>query len=141
MSQDKGNNQRILSLVGSIIVAVAIIALVGSVGLAAILRYDADNALKIWGVLGTIVGLITGSIATFFFTRQNVETVKEQASAAKEEAKDNKAALTTTVAALTPEQWQGIRNDPPIRRILYNDPPPTSPRHVGEGGEPLPPAR
>jgi len=55
---------------GSVVVAVAIIVLIGAITLVAMLKYDIDAALKVWAALGTVTGLVVGSMGTYFFTKR-----------------------------------------------------------------------
>jgi hypothetical protein len=51
-------------------IGLALIALVCILMILAILKYrTVDEALKLWGALGAIAGVIGGSMGTFFFTR------------------------------------------------------------------------
>jgi hypothetical protein len=60
----------------SAIVAVALLALVAAIMIYAMRKYDIDGAIKIWGLLGVIVGIMTGTFGTYFFTRQEVQAQK-----------------------------------------------------------------
>ncbi len=62
---------------GSVVVAVALILMVAGIMIVALVRFSVDGALKMWGGLGTIVGLMTGVMGTYFFT-QRVQAEKEQ---------------------------------------------------------------
>lgn len=59
-------------------VAVALVLLVTGITITAIIRYDVDSVLKIWSSLGTIVGIITGTAATYFFTRQTIDRLERE---------------------------------------------------------------
>jgi hypothetical protein len=62
---------------GSVVVAVALICMVAVIMIVTLMRSSVDGALKMWGGLGTIVGLMSGIMGTYFFT-QRVEQEKEQ---------------------------------------------------------------
>jgi len=62
------------------VVAVAFIAFVAAIFLAVYLKDGIDNALKAWGAIGTIVGVLTGGIPSFFF-QQSAKTAQRNASA------------------------------------------------------------
>jgi hypothetical protein len=63
---------------GSVIIGIALIALVAAVTIVAIIRYDVDAVLKIWGALGTLLGLVVGTMGTYFFTKDQVEQKDSQ---------------------------------------------------------------
>ncbi len=67
-------------------VAIAILALIGTVTVAAIIRYPLTEALQIWQAMAAIIGLVTGAFVTFFFTRGAVETAQMQARTAMQMA-------------------------------------------------------
>jgi hypothetical protein len=68
----------------STIVAVCFVILVGVITVVAIDHYDIDDFLKVWAVLGTLVGVLTGAIPSFFFA---VTASKAQGERAEAEAK------------------------------------------------------
>jgi H+/gluconate symporter-like permease len=39
----------------------------------AIKRFDVEGVIKIWAMLGVLVGIVTGTFGTYFFTRQATE--------------------------------------------------------------------
>jgi hypothetical protein len=49
------------------VVAVAFLALVGAIFLSAYYRDGVDAALKVWAAIGTLVGVVTGAIPSYFF--------------------------------------------------------------------------
>lgn len=49
------------------IVAVCFIVLVGGITVTALHEYEVDDFLKVWAVIGTLVGVITGAVPSFFF--------------------------------------------------------------------------
>jgi len=51
----------------STVVAVFFIVLVGAVTITALNVYEVDDFLKVWAVLGTLVGVITGAVPSYFF--------------------------------------------------------------------------
>lgn len=69
---------------GSVIVALAIIALVGILMALAIVRETVDGALKLWGGLGTLIGLVVGTMGTYFFTKDATQDKIASANAQKE---------------------------------------------------------
>ena len=62
---------------GSVVVAVALIFMVAVIMIVALVRFSVDGALKMWAGLGTMLGLMTGIMGTYFFT-QRVEQAQEQ---------------------------------------------------------------
>jgi hypothetical protein len=56
----------------------ALVALVTAITITAIIRYDVDSVLKIWSSLGTVVGVVTGAVVTYFFTRDAVDAAKKR---------------------------------------------------------------
>lgn len=70
----------------SVVVALALMGLIGVVGVTAIIRYEADGASKIWGGLSGLIGIMTGSFVTFFFTHPQIESANESAALARAKA-------------------------------------------------------
>lgn len=62
----------------SAVVAVALIALIGAVMVVAIWRYPLAEALKVWGALGTILGVVVGVMTTYFFTHRTIATLENR---------------------------------------------------------------
>jgi hypothetical protein len=83
--------------IASSIVAVGILATIAGITIAAILRYSIDDALKIWGALSALVGVVTGSFVTYFFTRQVAQQANKRAeeSAQAAQAASRQNALTS----------------------------------------------
>jgi hypothetical protein len=80
---------------GSVIVAVTLIVLVGVVIVVAMFRYPKiEDILKLWGALGTIIGLIVGSMGAYFFTRAEVQKAVAVAESGKEVIIAQKNALS-----------------------------------------------
>jgi hypothetical protein len=76
----------------SLIIAITIIAAICVIMLTAMIKYDADGALKIWAALGTLTGLVTGSMAAYFFT-EKANQAEKAAGTAREQT------LTTQLLA------------------------------------------
>ena len=53
------------------LVAVCFIVLVGAITVVALEVYQVDEFLKVWAVIGTLVGVVTGAIPSFFFAVSN----------------------------------------------------------------------
>ena len=63
---------------GSVIVALSILGLIASISIAAIVRYPKVNdALKIIGVLSSLMGVVTGAFVTYFFTKPQIISAQE----------------------------------------------------------------
>lgn len=84
---------------GSVIVALAIIALVGILMSLAIIREKVDGALKLWGGLGTLIGLVVGTMGTYFFTKDAAQDKIAGANAQKEAVVERAKDLETALAA------------------------------------------
>lgn len=62
----------------SVIVALAILILITIIGVTAILKYEVEGALKIFGVLSGLFGVVTGAFVSYFFTHQKIELQQKQ---------------------------------------------------------------
>jgi hypothetical protein len=49
------------------LIAVFYVLLVAAIAVIALLEYEVDDFLKVWAVLGTLVGVLTGAIPAYFF--------------------------------------------------------------------------
>lgn len=68
----------------SVIVAAGLLLLIGFITVTAIRRYQSvDEALKVVAAFSGIIGVITGAFTTYFFTREPLETAREQAASYK----------------------------------------------------------
>jgi uncharacterized membrane protein YdjX (TVP38/TMEM64 family) len=65
----------------SAIIGVVLLLIIAAIMIIAMFRYDLDGVLKLWAAIGTLFGLVIGSMATYFFTNQ-----AQQAAAARFEA-------------------------------------------------------
>jgi hypothetical protein len=90
-------------------VAIALMALVGAIAVTG-LRYAPEQFDKIWGALASLVGLITGVVATYFFTKEVSRQSLNQLTAAQERLKEaerkvyiSDAAATSLFYSLAPE--------------------------------------
>lgn len=66
------------------LVAVCFVILVGAITITALEAYEVDAFLKVWAVVGTLVGVVTGAIPSFFFA---VSSGKAQVERDKAEEK------------------------------------------------------
>jgi hypothetical protein len=65
--------------------AVALLAMLTVIMVVALLKLKLDGVLKVWTALGPLTGLVTGAIATYFFTRPEIQAAHDQASAAQQQ--------------------------------------------------------
>jgi|GEM_PF-6362851 len=59
-------------------VAVALIVLIAAVSVSGISRYTVEDFLKIWAALTGLLGIITGAIVTYFFTRTSLDNAERK---------------------------------------------------------------
>jgi hypothetical protein len=45
------------------------IFLIGTIVVTALVVYKVDDFLKVWSVIGTLVGVVTGAVPSYFFSR------------------------------------------------------------------------
>jgi predicted lipid-binding transport protein (Tim44 family) len=76
----------------STVIAICMIALVGAIFLVVYLKSGIDDALKAWGAVGTIIGVLTGAIPTYFFQQVAVQA----AQASTQEARATAATASAT---------------------------------------------
>lgn len=94
----------------SAVVAVALLAMLTSITVAGIARYEVDDALQVWTAMAALVGVVTGSFVTYFFTRGPINDAKQQAT----EAQD---ALKAVAGKLEPKQFNDlVKAEPAIAR-------------------------
>lgn len=74
----------------STIIALALIALVGGIFMVVYIRDGIADALKAWGVLGTLVGVLVGAIPAYFFGQQTAAAARSESKTAKEVAGEEK---------------------------------------------------
>lgn len=67
----------------SAVVAVALIGLTAAIMIVAMKRYQFNEALQIWGALGSIIGVMVGIMASYFFTRSTVQDLQLRLFAAQ----------------------------------------------------------
>jgi hypothetical protein len=96
------------------IVAALLIVLVGTVAVTAIIRHPVRQALQVWSALSVIVGVITGTIVIYFFTRDRVQAAMDTAAGARELAANRQQALIKLIESIPPEKMSEMRKDPLI---------------------------
>lgn len=110
-------------------VALGILAVIALFGVTAIVRYNVEGALKIFGVLSGLIGVVTGAFVTFFFTRYPLAEAKQQAVVAEERATEaearyanlsHQAAAFASRVATAPDQTNiaALRRDPDFILML-----------------------
>ena len=67
----------------STVIAIALMTLIGGIFIVVFLKSGTDAALKVWAVLGTLIGVLTGAIPTYFFQQGNVQAAQQNVAAAK----------------------------------------------------------
>ena len=129
---------------GAVAVALGVLVLIGAMSVTAIIRYETpEEALEIWSALTGLLGVVTGAIVAYFFTRGQVETARESARNLKDlaataqaqeaglmEAREdagrrvrkNKDALTVCMGRIDPALAQELEQDPVVARALGRRP-------------------
>jgi hypothetical protein len=103
----------------SAFVAATIVLLVAGVTITAILRYPVEEALKVWGGLAPVGGVITGAVVTYFFSRGSVDAAKRIAAAERERADTAGRALIAMVGFMDPDMWYRLlRKVPEVRKAV-----------------------
>jgi hypothetical protein len=92
--------------------------LVGTITTTAIIRYDVDAALKMWSALGTLVGLLTGVIATHYFEGQITDDAKSERDIARKIASERLTALRKAAEIVGQPKWDAaLAADPELASI------------------------
>jgi hypothetical protein len=100
----------------SLILAISILLLIGILMMTAMIKFNVDGALKIWAALGTLTGLVAGSMGTYFFAQRTNQAEKE-AGVARENMLSAKLAQESEknqsfVAALKGFKMDGTAGSP-----------------------------
>jgi predicted lipid-binding transport protein (Tim44 family) len=91
-------------------VATLIVLLVGAIVVTALAVYNVEDFLKVWAVIGTLVGLVTGAIPGFFFA----SSAQRNAQASAQLSQQADAKLQTVLGLAPPDvlrSAQGMRPD------------------------------
>jgi len=107
----------------SAFVAGMLLLILGAIMVSAIWKYNSvDEALKIWASMGTLVGLATGVIATYFFTRETMKTEKRAAKKSEQRADALTSALKELAKNVDKDRIsQVVENHPVIQGIRLQD--------------------
>jgi membrane associated rhomboid family serine protease len=89
----------------STVVALALIALVGTIFMAVFVVAGIDAALKAWAAIGTLVGVITGVVPAYFF--------KETADNERKERRLVQERLTAFMGAVPTDVYDRVRQANP----------------------------
>ena len=69
--------------------ACALVVLVGSVAVTAIIRYNVEDALKVWVAMDTLTGVIVGAVVSYFFAQKAIKAEKMRADTLEALARKN----------------------------------------------------
>jgi hypothetical protein len=117
---------------GSTLVAITLLVLLGVVLAIGAARYKEADLAKLLGALGPLLGIVTGSFVTYFFTRsavqtstqaaqsnsQTAETAQTQANTAQARSADLHNALTDVLSALPETQTERVRQLDTVKKVL-----------------------
>ena len=117
---------------GSVVVAVVLLLLLGTILSIGAVRYDEGDLAKLVGALGPILGVISGAFVTYFFSRSAVQTSADTAQKASDTAQQAQAAtqqaqarsktlhnaLTDVFSALPDDQSNRMRQRPAVTEAL-----------------------
>jgi uncharacterized membrane protein HdeD (DUF308 family) len=112
----------------SAVVAIAVIAVVGGIAIAAIVKYSTvDDALKFWSALSGLVGLITGAFVTYFFSRGTVQQAQQEKSQAVQQTRVATAEKATALQAagvlaghMDKDSFQQLKESEPAVARAFN---------------------
>jgi hypothetical protein len=112
----------------SALVGTALILVLGGIMVTGVAHYQSvDDALKLFGGLSALVGVVTGAFVSYFFTRGTIQQANqvaaqhaERADAEAGKANAAQSALTLAVAHLTPADFKKIQMEPAVRTALGN---------------------
>ena len=107
-------------------VAVALILLIAAVSVTGIARYPVEEFLKIWAALTGLIGIITGAIVTYFFTRTSLDQAERKLNDAErklEVERERSRSLRSADASLRTAEpmLQDARRDDSIREWISGD--------------------
>src|SRR5262245_43571317 len=106
-------------------VAVALILLIAAVSVTGIARYPVEEFLKIWAALTGLVGIITGAIVTYFFTRASLDQAERRVTDTERKLEDererSRALLTRGFPSPTKPNMQEPRREDSIKEWIPGD--------------------
>jgi hypothetical protein len=70
----------------STVIALALIGLIGAIFIVVFEKEGVSAALKVWAAIGTLVGVLTGAIPTYFFGRASATTAQQESERARQDA-------------------------------------------------------
>jgi hypothetical protein len=71
----------------STVIGLGFMALIGAIFLSVFYKSGIDPALKAWGAIGTLAGVVTGAIPTYFFGQARAKDVKDATAQAQDAVK------------------------------------------------------
>lgn len=86
----------------STVIALLFTLLVGAITVTALAEYAVDDFLKVWAVIGTLVGVTTGAIPSFFFANA-ASAAQQTARRATELHSDDQQRLQTLLGVAGPD--------------------------------------
>ncbi len=110
----------------SAVVALGVIAAVAAIAITAIVHYaSVDDALKFWSALSGLIGIITGAMVTYFFSRGTVQSATADAAAAREDknhaterADTASQALSAALLHVDPQKSDELLQTPSVSAAL-----------------------
>lgn len=60
------------------VVAISYVLLIAVIAIVALDQYSVDDFLKVWAVLGTLIGVLTGAVPSYFFAVSAGKAKEEQ---------------------------------------------------------------
>lgn len=96
-------------------VAIALVVALAAMVVASIIKYPVEEVLKVWSALGSLVGVVTGAVATYFFQRENVEATRRS----EQRAWKTFRALRE---AIGPTAWEDAKKNPTYGGTLQSVP-------------------
>jgi hypothetical protein len=88
------------------VVAVSYVLLIGVIAVVALHEYKVDDFLKVWAVLGTLIGVLTGAIPSYFFA-----VSADRAKQAQDKSDDQARTVLGLADAKVLEKAKDLRPD------------------------------
>lgn len=77
----------------STLIAIALMALVGGIFIVVFEKEGTGEALKVWGALGTIIGVLVGAVPAYFFGQKAATVAAQGSKEALDQAHDDSKKL------------------------------------------------